>query len=126
MYRMSTEITVGAFVMIGLLCMAYLTLYLGGANILREPCYRVTAEFTCVTGLHNGASVEIAGVPVGHVLGIALADNQAIVTLGIREGIRLSEDTIASIRTKGLIGEMFVKLTPGGAGKKIEPGAGLL
>lgn len=126
MYRMSTEITVGVFVVTGLLCMAYLAFNLGGTDLFGEPHYRVTAEFNSVTGLNKGASVEIAGVPVGKVLEIALSENQAIVTLGIRQGIRLSEDTIASVRTKGLIGDMFVKLTPGGSGKTIEPGGRLL
>ena len=33
----------------------------------------------------------------------------------IKKGTRISDDTIASIRTKGIIGDKFVKLSPGGS-----------
>ena len=121
MYRMSTEVTVGIFVIIGIACLTYLSVNLGDASIFVDPYYRVTAVFNTVTGLKTGATVEIAGVPVGKVLDISLDENQASVTLGLKKGVRLSDDTIASIRTKGIIGDMFVKLTPGGSGEMLKP-----
>jgi len=66
--------------------------------------------------------VEIGGVPMGKVLDIGLNDNRASVTLGILHGNDLTEDTIASIRTKGVIGDKFVKLTPGGSDEMLKPG----
>ena len=125
MYRKSTEISVGIFAVLGLACLVWLSVNLGGMNVFADPYVHVRAVFNSVTGLKEGASVEIAGVPVGKVLDIDLRDNQANVVLGLRKGIKLSDDTIASIRTKGIIGEMFVKLTPGGSGHFVEPG-GLL
>jgi len=125
-YKASTEVIVGAFVLLGVVCLAYLSVSLGGVNLLGDPYYRVTGVFNSVTGLRTGSSVEIGGVEVGKVLEISLDENQAVVTMGIRKGVTLSEDTIASVRTKGIIGDMFVKLTPGGSTEKVKPGGRLI
>ena len=126
MYKMSTEITVGIFVLIGVACLSYLSVNLGDASIFVDPYYRVNAMFNSITGLKVGATVEIAGVPVGKVVDISLNENQANVALGIRKGVQLSDDTIASVRTKGIIGDMFIKLTPGGSEDMIKPGGMLV
>ncbi len=124
MYKRSNEIIVGVFVILGIACFAYLSINVGGATV-GDPYYKVTALFNSITGLKKGAAVEIAGVEVGKVLDISLDQNQARVTLGIRKNVRLTDDTVASIRTKGLIGDMFVKLNPGGSGREIGPGSAL-
>jgi phospholipid/cholesterol/gamma-HCH transport system substrate-binding protein len=66
--------------------------------------------------------VEIGGVETGKVLDISLVDNMARVTLGILNDSELTEDTIASIRTKGVIGDKFVKLSPGASDEMLKPG----
>ena len=73
-------------------------------------------------GLKAGSSVEIAGVEIGRVESIGLADYQARVVLRLQKDIKLQEDSIASIKTKGLIGEKFVRISPGGSDKLIPPG----
>lgn len=125
MYKTSTEVIVGIFVIVGALCLGYLSVSLGGVNLFGNPYYNVNAVFGSITGLKTGASVEIAGVEVGRVLDISLDDNQAKVTLGIRKNVVLSDDTVASIRTKGIIGDRFVKLTPGGSSKPVKAGGTL-
>jgi phospholipid/cholesterol/gamma-HCH transport system substrate-binding protein len=122
MYKRSTEIAVGIFVIVGAVCIVYLAVSLGGVNVFGSPYYNVTAEFDSVSGLKKGASIEIAGVEMGKVLDVNLDDNRARVTLGILQGIQLTEDTIASIRTQGVIGDKFVKLTPGGSDEVLKPG----
>jgi phospholipid/cholesterol/gamma-HCH transport system substrate-binding protein len=122
MYKRSTEIAVGIFVIVGAACIVYLAVSLGGVNVFGSPYYNLSAEFDSVSGLKKGASIEIAGVQMGKVLDINLDDNRAKVTLGILQGIQLTEDTIASIRTQGVIGDKFVKLTPGGADEVLKPG----
>jgi phospholipid/cholesterol/gamma-HCH transport system substrate-binding protein len=122
MYKRSTEVIVGIFVIIGALCIIYLTVSLGGVDIFGTPYYNVVAEFDSVSGLREGASVEMAGVPMGKVLDVSLEDYRADVTLGILKGIELSDDTIASIRTQGVIGDKFVKITPGGSDAMLQPG----
>jgi phospholipid/cholesterol/gamma-HCH transport system substrate-binding protein len=122
MYKRSTEVIVGIFVIIGALCIIYLTVSLGGVDIFGTPYYNVVAEFDSVSGLRKGASVEMAGVPMGKVLDINLEDYRADVTIGILKGVELSDDTIASIRTQGVIGDKFVKITPGGSDVMLQPG----
>jgi phospholipid/cholesterol/gamma-HCH transport system substrate-binding protein len=71
--------------------------------------------FPTVAGLREGATVEIAGVQIGRVQSIKLAEYAAVVTLRIDNQVQLQEDAIASIRTRGLIGEKYVSVTPGGS-----------
>jgi phospholipid/cholesterol/gamma-HCH transport system substrate-binding protein len=72
-------------------------------------------------GLKNGSSIEIAGVEIGRVTAIQLANYQAHVVMSIRNGIKLTEDSIASIKTRGLIGEKFLQISPGGSDRIIKP-----
>jgi phospholipid/cholesterol/gamma-HCH transport system substrate-binding protein len=78
--------------------------------------------FSTVTGLTQGASVEIAGVRVGRVEAIKLEDYEAVVTLRLDSEIKLQEDAIASIKTSGLIGSKYVSITPGGSDRPIAAG----
>lgn len=118
------EMVVGMFVLIGLVCTAYLTVKLGRMEILGSEGYQVSARFNSVAGLRVGAGVELAGVPVGRVASIMLDGKraQALVLLQLQPGLELSEDTIASIKTSGLIGDKYINLSPGGADKNIVPG----
>jgi phospholipid/cholesterol/gamma-HCH transport system substrate-binding protein len=119
------EIVVGLFVLAGLACVAYLTIRLGNVDLLGAPGYTVQAEFDSVTGLTDGAPVEIAGVVVGRVDRIALDKYRALVTLRLQPGIRLQDDAIVSIKAKGLIGEKFVQILPGGSDRIVPPGGRL-
>lgn len=117
------ETAVGVFVLIGLLCTAWLAVKLGRMEIFSDDGYSLTARFNSVSGLHPGADVELAGVPVGRVVAIALDAEraQAVVTLHVRKGVRLSSDTIASVKTSGLIGDKYISLAPGGSEKTLQP-----
>lgn len=75
--------------------------------------YDLTAVFPNVTGLHEQATVELAGVKIGWVETIELRDYAAIVTLRLDKQVRLQEDAIASIRTRGVLGDKYILLTPG-------------
>src|SRR6059036_1448342 len=94
---------------------------LGQISFLGAGGYNVTADFPSVGGLKAGSSVEIAGVEIGRVQSIGLANYQARVTLRLQPGIKLQEDSIASIKTKGLIGEKYIRISPGGSDKIIGP-----
>lgn len=121
MERAKLEVIVGAFVLVGLVCLGYLSVKLGKLEIVGGNVYEVRAEFTSASGLKPGASVEIAGVEIGRVKRIALQDNRAVVALSIYDGVTLYDDTIASIKTRGIIGEKFVSISPGGAGEVLDP-----
>ncbi|MFO7784115.1 MAG: outer membrane lipid asymmetry maintenance protein MlaD [Thermodesulfobacteriota bacterium] len=122
MRRFDLELSVGLFILFGIICLGYLSINLARMEVFGTRGYEVYAMFTDVGGLKKGAQVVIAGVDVGRVKDITMEDYRAKVYLNIREGLEIPEDTIASIRTKGLIGEKFISITPGGAEEIIPPG----
>ena len=122
MERVKLELAVGAFVLLGLICLGYLSIELGRLEVVGGQAYEILADFDSASGLKQGAAVEIAGVEVGRVKTIRLRGDRAAVSLAIWNGERLHSDTIASIKTRGVIGEKFVALSPGGAGEVLKPG----
>jgi phospholipid/cholesterol/gamma-HCH transport system substrate-binding protein len=117
-----TEIIVGVFVLLGIACLGYLAIKLGKLEILGNSGYRVYADFPSVAGLKIGDPVEIAGVKVGRVDAMGLADDRARLQLRMQDDVKLQEDVIASVRARGLIGDKFVLITPGASDKIIPPG----
>ncbi len=122
MEKAKLELIVGVFVLIGLVCLAYLSVKLGKLEVIGGHLYEVTAEFTSASGLKAGASIEIAGVEVGRIKSISLKDDRAMVVMAIREGVPLYDDSIASIKTRGIIGDKYVSLSTGGGGDPLKPG----
>ena len=103
--------------------MLYLAISIGGGAVFSQDHYLLQARFGSASGVNPGSRVEIAGVPVGRVQSIELdARFSAIVTLEIDRAITLDDDTFASIKTAGLIGDRYVKLSPGGSGIPLESG----
>ena len=122
MKRITVETAVGLFVLAGILCLAWLSVKLGKLEITGGDTVPVYAEFSTAAGLKVDGSVEIAGVEVGKVASITMNDYKARVLMNIRKGIPLQEDAIASIRTRGLIGDKYVDLTAGASDRLIPPG----
>lgn len=116
------ELVVGAFVLVGIVCLGYLSIKLGKLEVIGGDRYEVEAEFNSASGLKPGAAVEIAGVEVGRVKSIVLNQDRALVRLALLNGTKLYSDTIASIKTRGIIGEKFLALSPGGGGDPLKPG----
>lgn len=109
------EFTVGTFLLIGIAAVAYLALAVGDDELRPGEHYLVSARFTNVGGLRPGDGVLIAGVAVGRVASVALApDYTAVAELQLRADVSLPADTMASVRTSGLVGDPHVLLTPGG------------
>jgi phospholipid/cholesterol/gamma-HCH transport system substrate-binding protein len=122
MERGKLEFVVGVFVLVGILCLGYLAIKLGKLELVGGDYYELTADFSSSSGLKKGASVEIAGVEVGRVKSIKLKEDQAEVVLAIEDGITVYNDAIASIKTRGIIGEKFMGLSPGGSGEPLNKG----
>ena len=118
------ELIVGVFVLTGLAAVAYLALKIGAGNLVSSNTYLVQARFTNIGGLNPGSNVVIAGVSVGRVETVRLnpADYSAIAELRLRQSVQLPADTIASIKTTGLIGDKFVALAPGGDSRMLAAG----
>ncbi len=122
MNRFNVETAVGLFVLAGIVAIAWLSIRLGKLEIVGGDYVPVHAEFSSAAGVKKGASVDIAGVPVGKVDAITLSGYKADVLMKIRKGIALQDDTIASIRTMGLIGDKYISLSPGASDRLIPPG----
>jgi phospholipid/cholesterol/gamma-HCH transport system substrate-binding protein len=112
------EMTVGVFMVIGILCLGYLSVKLGKMELLGGDYYTISAGFDSVSGLKPGARIEVAGVEVGKVERIALDpknNDRAMTIMKIQSGVKITDDVIASVRTSGIIGDKFIKLKPGGS-----------
>lgn len=115
---------VGIFMLIGIACVGYLTIQLGKMQWIGDNFYPLEARFKSAAGLKAGSQVEISGVQVGQVDSIRFdPDRQmAKVRLKIQKDIVLTDDVIASVKTSGLIGDRYIKLTPGGSDLVLKPG----
>jgi phospholipid/cholesterol/gamma-HCH transport system substrate-binding protein len=124
MKRYAMETTVGVFVVIGLLCVGYMTVKLGHVSLFGDKSYQLLARFTSVAGLREGSSVTMYGLNVGRVEKLVMDQQKglALVEMQIHRGIKIYDDAIASIKTEGLIGDRYVSIDPGGAGALLKPG----
>lgn len=122
MNQKASEVIVGLFVLVGMACLGYLAIKLGKLEVLSDSGYTVYADFPTVAGLKRGDPVEIAGVKIGRVESMSLADDRARVVLRVDDGVKFQEDVIASVRARGLIGDKFVLVSPGASDKIIPPG----
>ena len=124
MKKTSIEAAVGIFMLIGIVCVGYLSIRLGKMEWGGDRFYPVFARFQSVSGLIDGAHVELAGVHVGRVDSIELDPKRqvAVVELKIQKGVMLSDDVIASVKTSGLIGDKYLQLAPGSSDTVLKPG----
>ncbi len=115
---------VGVFLLAGFASFSWIAVKMGDLDLFKEESYNISASFTSISGLKEGAALELAGVVVGKVTKIELDEEEfeATVFMDVRKTIQLSDDSIASIRTSGIIGDKFIKLTPGGSDLFLEAG----
>ncbi len=119
-----TEFLAGIFFLIGVAAVAYLAIVIGGGQFFSRDSYLLKARFQDVGGLNIGSRVLIAGVPVGTVADISLDPETyaAVVTMRLNRETRLDLDTIASVKSQGLIGDKYLALLPGGSEILLEEG----
>jgi phospholipid/cholesterol/gamma-HCH transport system substrate-binding protein len=124
MKKYSMETIVGIFLVIGILCIGYMTVKLGKIRMFGGDYYMLYARFSSVSGLRVDSPVEMGGIEVGRVEQLSIDQDKqiSVVTLRIQKGIKVYEDAIASIKTSGLIGDRLVTIDPGGGGDILKPG----
>ena len=124
MKKYAMETTVGLFLVFALLLVGYMTVKLGHVSLLGDNAYSLFARFTTVSGLRTGSPVAMLGIEVGRVgrLTMDQKDQKVVVEIRIQKDIKIYADAIASIKTEGLIGDMFLTIDPGGSGKLLGPG----
>ncbi|HOW53185.1 MAG TPA: outer membrane lipid asymmetry maintenance protein MlaD [Syntrophorhabdaceae bacterium] len=123
MKKYSIETTVGIFMVIGLICVGYMTVKLGKVSLFGDDTYPLFARFTSVSGLRVGSSVEIYGIQVGTVTNLAIDHDKqmGVVEMKIDKGTMVYDDAAATIKSAGLIGDKYVKIDPGGSGEPLKP-----
>jgi phospholipid/cholesterol/gamma-HCH transport system substrate-binding protein len=124
MNRRKIEIYVGLFVIIGVITMGYLILTIGEVSFLPKNQYLLHGYFASATGLKQGARVEIAGVEIGTVSNISIDKERLVakVVFRINGDIEISDDSIVSIKTAGIIGQKYIDISPGGSDDMLEAG----
>lgn len=124
MNKINIELLTGIFVIIGLAAFTWLAVSVAGATFNEQPGYNLTARFSSITGLREGAVVEGAGVRIGSVANIDFDPEsfEAVVTLRINDSVPVQEDAIAAVRTQGIIGEKYINIIPGGFDELLEDG----
>ncbi|HEY1370923.1 MAG TPA: outer membrane lipid asymmetry maintenance protein MlaD [Candidatus Binatia bacterium] len=120
--KYSMETLVGIFIVVCIVCVAYLTLKLGDVPGLGDKTYPLFAKFTSVSGLKVGSPVEMVGMQIGRVSGFSMdqKDMVAVVELRIDKSVKVYDDAVASIKSNGLLGDKFIKIDAGGAGKLLQ------
>ena len=119
-----TEIIVGFILVIGFMAFGWLALQLGDVPWLTgAKNYTLTAEFNNISGIKNGADIQISGVTVGKVRQLNLnKHNQAVVSMQIERGVKVPMDSIASVKSQGIIGDKYIQITLGGDEAAYKPG----
>jgi len=127
--RSKFDLWVGLFVAVGIGAMLFLALKVGNlVNFGSVPGYRIEARFDNIGSLKVRAPAKAAGVVVGRVERIRLDPTtyQAVVTIKIDNDYRFTQDTIASILTSGLLGEVYIGLDAGGDTKMLPDGGKIM
>ena len=124
MKRLNVEVVVGLFLVLGFLSLAYMTFTVGGERLGAGNSYQLTAEFSSIAGIKDGAEVQVAGVPVGTVVEVALdpENYSAVLSLEIDDMVALQDDSIASVKSSGLLGGKLISISPGGSDVILEDG----
>ena len=99
----------------------YKQLPLPGSKV-RGDVYQVQATFDQALNLAQGAQVRINGVSVGRVASVEAKNYQAVVTMDIREGSSIPEDSKARLRYDTPLGELIIQVTPGGSARDLSDG----
>ena len=118
----TTQFIVGIFAILGIIALAILSLSLGKVAILPSPGYTLYALFDNISGLKTSDQVQLAGVQIGKVVDIGLKGEQAKIVMRINEGVQIDADSIAAIKTSGIIGDKYVSIALGPSDRILKNG----
>src|SRR5258708_37525306 len=118
----TTQFIVGIFTLLGIAALAILSLSLGKVALLPTPGYTLFASFDNISGLKKSDQVQLAGVQVGKVVGIGLKNEREQIAMRINEGVQVDADSIAAIKTSGIIGDKYVSVQLGPSDRILKDG----
>ena len=119
MGRSMFETIMGALVLV--VAIGFMSFAYEGSNLRPVEGYPIKAKFSTVAGIGLGSDVRIGGIKVGVVSNMALDDNtyQAILTMQLKDGLKLPTDSSAAVVSDGLLGSKYIKLDPGADDKML-------
>jgi len=118
------EMTVGVFVIVGLLAISWLAIQVGQGGGLGASGYTLVANFDDAGGVRKGSDIMMAGVVIGRIDSVKLTDNDhATMVLRLKQDVKITSDAFASVRTKGIIGDRYIRITQGMEDDNLEPGS---
>ncbi len=110
---LSAEFTVGAFALLGLLIIIYMSLQVNDRGSVGGSSKIYQASFQSASGMVKKTPIEVSGIVAGYVENVELRDNQAHVTLRIREDVKVYTNSALTIKDRGVLGDKFLLLIPG-------------
>ena len=122
MFRFSTEFRVGALTLFILAMVAGAILRADDKPGASGEPYLIHATFPSSEGVYPTTPVRVAGVIVGHVESLELRGNSARLTLAILDHVQLPKDSLATLKSEGMLGDKSVKVTPGVSGELLAEG----
>lgn len=120
---------IGLFVAVGIVLLCLSILELGGRNFFTKTSY-FFVEFNQAQGLAEGSVVSMAGLPIGNVSAVRIADtrNVIVATLVIETEYmeRITNESVIEVRTQGALGDKYIYIEPAVGGEPLKPGATLV
>jgi phospholipid/cholesterol/gamma-HCH transport system substrate-binding protein len=113
--KISSEMLVGILVLIGIILLFYMSFRIGKFGTFGQQGYEITLSLNNANGLDPRSPVHIAGVDVGKIKTIKLDGYKALVTLLIKNGIKIPVDSKAAVKTQGTLGDRYIEIIPGTA-----------
>ena len=115
---MSRTFRLGAFIVATLLIFAAGVFWIGDKQFMFSSTYRLNADFQTVAGLPNGADVRVGGIHEGTIARIQLPrgpNDKVRVVMDLKKATRnvIKKDSVAAIRSEGLVGDKYVEITFG-------------
>lgn len=128
-HKKSTETVVGLFVLASIGLLLILVILLGREQNIFETHFEIIGNFDSVGGLQAGADVQLAGIKVGFVRSIRFGpDNrvEVIMSINTNQKDRIRQDSVASIKTKGLMGDLYLSISVGSLAKPAISSGGMI
>ena len=129
------DVKVGAFILVSLALLVFAAITVGKLGEVFADKQYYTVLFTNANLFTTGTRVGYAGLPVGHVAAVELRSDAdrarqyqaypVALTLAVKEGVVLHEDSRVEMKTEGLIGDRFIDIFPG-TGPPLAPGSTII
>jgi phospholipid/cholesterol/gamma-HCH transport system substrate-binding protein len=127
--RVANNLIVGIIVAVGFFGFVFILFNIGGGMGVLTSQYTLLGKFKDVKGVHAGSEISLAGLRIGVVKSITVSKDDSkelVVELGLSKSHkdRIRKDSVALIRTQGVLGDKYVEITIGSNSEPIlESGA---